>query len=131
MKKLIALGLVLGSVGFGRSVMPQVRVAEAVRVTNVEQYINLKPPMAPSDSGRITTVLTLDVMSNGCTHENDFRVDVQTRGKQQTLKVVRTSPDLCEATPHVKTLQIPAEGIRAEAELYISNPVLIDVRKVY
>src|SRR5262245_11914376 len=88
---------------FGLSLFSVVSMAapahEAVTIKNLEQFVNLMPPLPPGGVAPRST-LTLDVVSTGCTRPSDFKIVVEQKADLQVLTVVRTKPDLCEVVAH-------------------------------
>lgn len=73
-------------------------------------------------------MLSFNVLSNGCTAPEDFRVDALAEESACVVTIVRTKPDLCKKATAPITVELPwakpAECL--DRPLLITNPLLED-----
>ncbi len=117
MKAILLVSLVLS--GFAMA-------GEPVLVKEITQTANLMPVIGPE--GRpIRSTLEVEVLSGGCTRAEDFKVVVKATRAGQTLDIVRTRPDFCEAVAHrtVVTLETESLGLASSQPIKILNPLFV------
>ncbi len=101
---------------FSAQAMPT--AAERILVKELHQRANLKPPVT---SNRVHTTFTVEVLSNGCTRAEDFKINARVTRSGQFVEIVRVNPDPCEALPHRKTLELETRALQLSSE----NPILL------
>ena len=105
---------------------------EKVKVLEITQTANLMP--GPGPRGRsINTRIEVEVMSNGCTGDKDFNLEVVNTVKGQSLKILRLHPDACEAVAHPVVIQFETGELnRGDLySVYVVNPLPVTTHFVY
>lgn len=106
---------------------------EAVVVHEVRQFANLMPVIEPDHKRAVRSKLEIEVLSNGCTRAEDFRVDVRRAAKRQILSLVRVKRDMCRAMARPVKIDFETERLALATQLpiQVANPILADVKVVH
>jgi hypothetical protein len=104
---------------------------ESINVKDVVARGNLMPGPGRPTGNRVQMTITFDAMSTGCTDENSFTATLTQGRAAQTLVINRTSPDLCEAFPHKKEIEILVPGYRVGFPMVIKNPAIVTEQIAY
>ncbi|MBI4402583.1 MAG: hypothetical protein HY537_00390 [Deltaproteobacteria bacterium] len=129
MKRVLITIITLMSMNSFANFMPS---QEAVLVKEINQFINMMPPLPPTGP-RVLTSLNVDVKSSGCTRDEDFQIRVGQLPHAQVLTVVRIKPDYCEAIEHTVTVELRTENLVnfRQKPAQVSNPLLGNVQIVH
>ena len=122
-KHLVSLLSILVASHFAFAAAAPKAKLEALVVTKVVQSANLMP--GPGRPHPVHSVITAEVMSNGCTRPEDFRVDVKRTEEGQHVTIVRVNPDLCEALRPNFEVELETTGLAPYAPIFISNPLSV------
>lgn len=70
-------------------------------------------------------VLSIVVISNGCTSEKDFSMEISSTGNGDQILVSRKKPDLCKAMPRLTTVKLlnPKLTCKGACSFQPVNPV--------
>lgn len=105
---------------------------ETLLVKNIDQYANLMPgPFRPENPYH--TTFTVEVMSNGCTDESSFDVQVQQDLGRQLVTIVRTRPDYCRGIQRRIELELTSRNLVSARQkpVQLANPLLVKVMEVH
>jgi len=97
---------------------------EEVLVTKVKMSGDLMP--GSGSPKRVTTVISFQAMSGGCTDEKSFALKVESSDKAANVSLVRVKPDNCEAMPHPIDLKLSTKEIAPYSGVFVLNPVLAE-----
>lgn len=107
---------------------------EPVTVMEVRQEGNLMPVRDPKRGNPVTTTLTLNVQSGGCTKAEDFELEVEVvkNGNDddvQEVTVHRLRPDGCEAYfRDGADVQLVTKKLVHSKDIVVRNPLLVHTR---
>ncbi len=106
--------------------------AERVLVKELHQRANLMPVIHPGYRP-IHTTFTIEVLSNGCTDQESFKIESRVTQSGQFVEFVRIHPDFCRAIPHRKTLELETKALQLSSQnpILLQNPVFAVEQVVY